>query len=219
MNKRLPLGLLAILLIVLLAGVGVAYGLWSETLTIDGTVNTGEVNVKFGDVNIKEGVAVNGKLTIPEPSEKANAANCSYEIKGERTDSETLVITTEGAYPSWHCFVTYEVVSTGNVPVHIDKPGYKLIQVPNPAWKDLTITECKLIKSGKTTAEEDAACTEADDSKCPPPPTYWQLHEGDKLQCKLTIHFNNYEGGVPIKENSTYTFKYQILAYQWNEKP
>lgn len=219
MNKRLPLGLLAILLIVLLAGIGVAYGLWSETLTIDGTVKTGDVNVGFGRVTITEGVAVDGKLQIPEPTEKKDAANCYYEIKDAGTDSETLVITTAGAYPSWHCFVTYEVESTGSVPVHIDKPGYKLISGPNPAWSDLGIADCKLIKAGKTTAEEEDACSETDTTRCPPQPTYWQLHRGDKLQCKLTIHFNNYEGGVAIKENHTYTFRYQIQAYQWNEKP
>lgn len=162
MNKRLPLGLLAILLIVLLAGVGVAYGLWSETLTIDGTVNTGEVNVKFGDVNIKEGVAVNGKLTIPEPSEKANAANCSYEIKGAGTDSETLVITTEGAYPSWHCFVTYEVVSTGNVPVHIYQPKVASNH-NNYSW--VTFEQCY-----------------KDDT---------QLHYNETAECTILIHFTN----------------------------
>ncbi len=220
MNKRLPLGLLAILLIVLLAGVGVAYGLWYETLTIDGTVNTGEVNVKFGTVQIEEGVAVNWdnlKDPIPEPKEKADAANCYAEILNQGTDKETLQVTTKGAYPSWHCFVTYEVVSTGNVPVHIDKPGYKLVS--GPGWMDLGISECKLFKAGNTTAEKEAACSETDLSKCPPPPTYWQLHEDDKLQCKLTIHFNNYEGEVPISEKSKYTFQYQIVAYQWNEKP
>ncbi|GAP09570.1 hypothetical protein BECAL_00714 [Bellilinea caldifistulae] len=219
MNKRLPLGFLAILLIVLLAGVGVAYGLWSETLTIDGIVNTGEVNVGFRNVNVEEGVAVNGILTKPEPKEKADAANCYTEILNKGFDNETLQVTTKGAYPSWHCFVTYEVVSTGNVPVHINKPGYKLIYGPKPAWKDLGITECKLFKAGKTTAEEESTCTETDPTKCPPAPSYWQLHEGDKLECKLTIHFNNYEGGEPISENSTYTFQYQIMAYQWNEKP
>jgi len=121
MTKRLPLTMLAILLIALLAGLGVAYGLWSEKLTIFGTVNTGEVNVEFGTISIVEKVETpNG--VVNEPPDKASAANCSYEIKYAGTDWEELAITTQGAYPSWHCIVTFEVKSTGSVPVHIYRP-------------------------------------------------------------------------------------------------
>ena len=43
----LPLGAMVMVLVVGLATVGVGYGLWSKTLFIDGTVNTGQVNVAF----------------------------------------------------------------------------------------------------------------------------------------------------------------------------
>lgn len=217
MNKRLPLGLLAILLIVLLAGIGVAYGLWSETLTISGTVNTGEVDVEFANVEKKEGVAVNGILKIPEPSEKEDAANCSYQILNSGTDREKLQVTTVGAYPSWHCFVEFDIKSTGNVPVHIMKPG--AVQTSGPNWQDLKV-ECG---NEAQATQTQAVCSDSAQTNCPPPqptpPPYWQLHENDTLHCKLTIHFNNAENNVPIRENSTYRFVYEITAYQWNETP
>lgn len=217
MNKRLPLGLLAILLIVLLAGIGVAYGLWSETLTINGTVNTGEVNVRFVNVNKYEGVAVDGILEIPERSEKANAANCRYEILNQGLDSETLQVYTQGAYPSWHCFVEFDIKSTGNVPVHIRKPG--AVQTAGPVWEDLSVV-CG--DEAQATQTQDV-CSDSAQTNClppqPTPPPYWQLHRNDTLHCKLTIHFNNYESGLAVQENSTYTFQYQIQAYQWNETP
>jgi len=207
MNKRLPLGLLAILLIVLLAGVGVAYGLWSETLTIDGTVNTGEVNVKFGTITKSEKVQINFAPPVDEPKEKAEAANCEYTIKGAGTDGETLVITTTGAYPSWHCIVEFDVVSTGSVPVHVYTPQ----KISGPTWKDLKITDCKKVKLAQgVEAFEDNVC---EGVECPPT-QWWQLHKDDALRCKLTIHFTNDD---KVDENATYTFVYKIEARQWNE--
>ncbi|MEN4011562.1 MAG: hypothetical protein ROW48_05980 [Bellilinea sp.] len=218
MNKRLPFGLLAILLIVLLAGIGVAYGLWSETLTIDGTVNTGEVNVEFvSQPVVYEGVQIGEGPVGPEPPLKASAASCTADIKGAGADGETLVITTTDAYPSWHCFVYFKVKSTGSVPVHVYKP---VGVASNPEWANV---ECaaKPFKlpfpifgaSDEVAAEQDlvSSCA-ADAATCVP--SWWQLHKGNVLYCKLLIHFTNDD---KVDENSTYTFKYTIEARQWNE--
>jgi predicted ribosomally synthesized peptide with SipW-like signal peptide len=195
MTKRLPLAFLAILLIVLLAGLGVAYGLWSETLTIEGTVNTGNVDVQFANVSITEKVVdyfSDGPYGMekPEPHEKANAANCYFRIDNVGTDNETLVVWTEGAYPSWRCYVDFSVKSIGSVPVHVFPPVR--INVPNM----------------NNNLPEAFWC------EFPPNKNYKQLHLNDTLTCHIKIHFHNDEG---IQENSTYNFKYTITAKQWNE--
>lgn len=163
MNKRLPLGLLAILLIVLLAGVGVAYGLWSETLLIAGTVRTGEVNVEFTDIQVIEKVGTPNGL-IDEPQEKASATNC-YAVMAQvpTGNPETLAISVTGAYPSYHCFVKFAVKSTGSVPVHIYKPEAVVPGPTNPSWVSLQ------------------NCYDND----------LQLHQGDKATCEILIHFTN----------------------------
>lgn len=46
-KAALPVGTTALILLISLAMVGTGYGLWSKTLFIDGTVNTGQVNVAF----------------------------------------------------------------------------------------------------------------------------------------------------------------------------
>ncbi len=46
-RAALPMGATVMVLVVALAMVGVGYGLWSKTLFIEGTVNTGRVNVAF----------------------------------------------------------------------------------------------------------------------------------------------------------------------------
>ena len=48
-RKALPVGTLFMILVLALAFLGIGYGLWSKLLKIDGTINTGEVNVIFYD--------------------------------------------------------------------------------------------------------------------------------------------------------------------------
>ena len=206
MNKRLPLGLLAILLIVLLAGVGVAYGLWSDTLYINGTVHTGTLDIKFGDKPTTTEL-INGN---PEDfwKGKGDAANCGAWVD---KDTGNLEIVAKGAYPSWTCQVTFDVVSVGTVPVHVTWPK----KIEGPKWDDLKILKCKKISSTK--AEEELAvptCTDEDSTKCTP--WYVQLHTGDSLQCVLNIHFVNKDN---VTQDTTYKFVYQITGGQFNEYP
>lgn len=46
-NPPAEIGALFMVLVLALASLGVAYGLWSKTLTIDASVNTGDVNAEF----------------------------------------------------------------------------------------------------------------------------------------------------------------------------
>jgi len=193
MNKRLPLGFLAILLIVLLAGVGVAYGLWSETLTIDGTVNTGEVDVGFSGPYVSEWVEVNGTAQI-EPKEKDKYAECdawATDLDPKSDGKEGITIAVSGAYPSYHCAVKFDISNLGTVPVHITKP-YAPKGSTNPSW--VTVKACY--------------------------PQWYQLHPEKSAWAWILIHFTNkdYENGL-VDENGTYTFTFQVDALQWNEAP
>jgi predicted ribosomally synthesized peptide with SipW-like signal peptide len=227
MNKRLPLGLLAILLIVLLAGIGVAYGLWSETLTIDGTVNTGEVNITFDGFKVYEGVQVGNQPVGPEKPDKAPYANCAARITGAN-DSEKLEVTVDGAYPSWHCYVFFKVKSTGTVPVHVYQP---VAGRNNPTWSDLKL-ECRdwppypypswpsntpTLGSESAEIEQNlgTSCSTSQDSTIQCTPQWWQLHTNNVLYCKLTVHFTN-DDNVPERTNGI-KFAYTIEARQWNE--
>lgn len=162
MNKRLPHGMLAILLIVLLAGVGVAYGLWSETLTIDGTVNTGEVDVGFSGPFVSEWVEVNGKHQR-EPKEKDQYTTCNATAKDTDPTSdgnEGIEIGVKGAYPSYHCAVKFAISNIGSVPVHITKP-----QAGDSTPKWVTVKACY--------------------------PQWYQLHPGKNAWAWILIHFTN----------------------------
>lgn len=176
MTKRLPLAFLAILLIVLLAGLGVAYGLWSETLTIEGTVNTGEVDVGFSGPWVAEWVEVNGMPQL-EPKSKDGAAECyAKAIDSDLTSDgkETIEVTVTGAYPSYHCWVKFDISNLGTVPVHISKPKPGM---GTPSW----------VKA--------SACY----------PEWYQLHAKESAYASILIHFTN-DDKVNENDKYTFTF-------------
>jgi hypothetical protein len=195
-RKALPLGAIILILVVALAAIGLSYSLWSETLTISGTVHTGEVDVEFSTYPPQECVDIwDVGECLPEPPEKEQVANCTVEWLGPDQDSEgddgfdQLVVTVNGMYPSWHCKVQFDVTSTGSVPVHV-------------RWPDPTDDIPEWI------ATDFEACY----------PEGVQLHQGQSTEpCTIDIHFTNEQ--APPEGSGPYTFGWTILAEQWTEAP
>jgi predicted ribosomally synthesized peptide with SipW-like signal peptide len=183
-----------LVLVIALALLGVGYALWSETLTITGTVQTGEVDVEFSQYPAEECIDIQGVLTCPEPPEKAAAANCTVAWSNTATDpndngANLLEVTVTGMYPSYHCKVGFDVTSTGNVPVHVwlPEPAGDI-----PAWVATNFENCY------------------DDGV--------QLHQGESTgKCTVDIHFTN--DTAPEENSGPYTFGWTILATQFNEDP
>jgi hypothetical protein len=123
-KKALPIGVMVMLPVVALAALGVGYGLWSEVLTIEGSVMTGEVDVGFTGPWIEEGVDVGGTYITPEPGN--TGADCQAEVLkssgGDDNGFNLLRITVTGAYPSYHCKVGFGVENLGTVPVLVYQP-------------------------------------------------------------------------------------------------
>lgn len=193
-RKSMPIWAIFMILVIALALLGVGYAVWSETLTISGSVQTGEVDVEFSQYPVEECVDVNGVLTCPEPPEKAAAANCTVAWSNTATDpndtgANRLQVTVTGMYPSYHCKVGFDVTSTGSVPVHVWRP------VPDgtiPAWVATNFQDCY-----------------ADGV---------QLHQGESTnECTMDLHFTNDQ--APPEGSGPYTFGWTILATQWNEDP
>ncbi len=130
-RKSLPVLSLALILILVLSSVGVAYGLWAEKLVIDGTVYTGEVDVGFSGPYVYEWVAINGVQQM-EPKVKDPYAECyakAWDADPNSDGLEGITIMVRGAYPDYYCLVQFDVSNIGTVPVHISWPEGKA-----PAW-------------------------------------------------------------------------------------
>jgi hypothetical protein len=177
-------------MVIALAAVGIGYGLWAETLYLDGEVYTGTVDIEFSGPYIEEGVDVNGQYTTPPPAGK-DTVLCEAFLGGPDGDSEVdfgydqMTILVEGLFPSYHCKVGFDVTNIGTVPVHVHHPNCYV-----PPWVFIDYSDC--YEHG------------------------FQLHPGESTPwCWIDIHFTN-DDGVP-EGSGPYFFDLQVLAEQWNE--
>jgi hypothetical protein len=137
-----------VLLFIALASVGVGYGLWSKTLYIDGTVNTGSVNSVFVDPFTDDDDVMNndakdiGDIGKCDKYMYGGSGSCDPAASGHNVlrkdkdvgycfaeldvnDPQILNITIENSYPSYYCTVFFHIVNTGTVPVKIQSLGLK----------------------------------------------------------------------------------------------
>ncbi len=135
-RKSLPVITITIIMLLVLATAGVAYGLWSESLVIDGTVYTGEVDVAFSGPYPYEYVNVNGRYMM-EPRVKDPYAECyarAWDFDPGSDGLEGIEIYVEGAYPGYVCLISFDIHNLGTVPVHVTHPYGE-----TPEWVDVHV--------------------------------------------------------------------------------
>jgi len=105
-EMRKMIGIFATLIIALGMS-GVAFAHWSETLYINGTVSTGELDAEWSVHSIWDS----------EPDEK-NVSGMTYTYD-PATDPYTLNITINNAYPCIDYYAIIDIHNTGTIPLHI----------------------------------------------------------------------------------------------------
>lgn len=163
---------LALILILALAGMGVAYGLWYEDLYIFGTVSTGVLDVEL---------IAGEEFDV----EEKDFGTCVADVV-----DGVLTIDVDNAYPSYECWVPFEVWNTGTIPVHL---------TPLEWWDGA---------NGELEPFELVEFVDCFDNI--------QVHPGEFEACTLLIHFDN-EDGLAMGED--YFFAYRFMAHQYNEEP
>lgn len=201
MKKFSPFLLVIVVLVFALAALGVGYGLWYENLTIDGTVNTGTVDVIMSHTTPVE--TVNGGA---EDNAKAEAANCY--VSGGENDLSLLI---DGAYPGWACKFDFRVTSTGSVPVHLDTILAAAPAVNNmpPFFDDGVGTDgidCNIYDENNNFMEHIANMNST-----------IQLHTGYYALCNVEFSFSNDDTDWDWTQAQQWGFAYDMQAHQYNE--
>jgi hypothetical protein len=101
---------IALVLLLALASLGLAYGAWSDTLTINGNVTTGNFNVWFYN------------MYVYWQSDYSGIATCDNTVSA---DGLTMTINVTNGYPGFECSGAAAIVNTGSVPAHIN--GLQLV--------------------------------------------------------------------------------------------
>jgi hypothetical protein len=211
--KRLPMGTMVMILILALATIGVGYGLWSKTLYIMGTINTGsiaaimsrmEVDQLYdfdaicpagGGYSIGQDCDGDGDLDDDWEWEGKDVAECEAYL--DEVDPSILHVEITDAYPSFNCFVRWDVHNEGRIPLHVYGPAYFI----GDTFYGNAINTAELHVNGWP---PDCYAFGYDD--------YVQLEYRETGYCNLHVHLNQ-----DAEQGATYTFNVRIWARQWNE--
>lgn len=115
-RKLLSIGALTILVLAL----GTALAMWSETLKINTTINTGEVDVKWSEWWCSdEGPDPQGEGYSNEEGKDVASCNVEVEVEDEEGDAIKLLVTIDNAYPGYSVDVYLVVDNIGTIPVKL----------------------------------------------------------------------------------------------------
>jgi hypothetical protein len=193
-----PPAALILILLLALGSLGVGFGLWSKTLTIEGSVHTGEVDARWTGASCTE------FHTWPDlPSSPADQGELlgkdvgDWDISVDPQDDQILHFTIWNGYPSYavDCQVHFEV--EGTIPVIVRGTAI---------WPGPELTNCTLSGSNNKTLVCDQLTVIFTDNLGS------QLHPGDEAASSLTVHVEQ-----PAQENDLYTFDVGVCMAQWNE--
>lgn len=131
---------LALVLSLALVGLGLAW--WTDTLTIAGSVETGEVDVLFTGAFTDDDGVVNDPLIDPDdpldpPTYDKNVAMKEAVIS---EDGKTLTCVITNGYPSYAPTTYFTITNTGTVPVKITG-----VTVTPPAGGEVQVTVPDLV--------------------------------------------------------------------------
>lgn len=115
------LGILSLAVVLCLATVGVGYAMWDKTLYIDGTVNTGEVNLEIMSASSDDPP---GATDV----NKDKDVGCTEVAVG--ADKQSITVTVTNGYPCYEVYVHFTVHNNGTVPVKLQDI---IITNPNPS--------------------------------------------------------------------------------------
>ena len=215
MKKLLTLMLVTV---TTLTALGVGYALWSETLTIAGTVSTGTVDINFSGGNTAyddESLESGGVDSLVEnggdPDTTVEDKDVGTCTESDGVGSQSYSITVGTAYPSYDCFFHFDINYQGTIPAHVQVT--QILPTGGNGAFPLQLLHLN--------------CTFDDAQGGGPVPhagpfalVFNQLHEGAVLDCNGRIHFTNEEAlANNIGQGQTYTIGWTITAKQYNEWP
>jgi hypothetical protein len=195
-TPSLLITMLILIILSALAAMGVAYGLWSQTLTIGGVVQTGEVDAKWTFAGCFEFYPWPEGGNFGEVEDKDVG---SWDVWIDPQDDQILHFHIENGYPSYavDCSVKYQV--EGTIPVimrgtiiYPTSDNLHKCTLTGNYTKTLTCDELTVIFSDNLGS---------------------QLHPGDVASSNLMVHVEQL-----ADENASYDFEVLVCMAQWNEE-
>jgi hypothetical protein len=219
------IGFIAIAVVTVLATLGIGFSMWSQTVTVNGTVNTGKVSWSFYTASMLDSIslaATNGVYYPLDPSlcdyTTQNGfvggyvhldKNVSYGTSVISADGQTLTVTLNNTYPCNFNSLSFYVKNTGTLPIKVwrvqifDNNGNVVSTYYSE--NDVPATGVALNLDGN--AGNDFEIRYGDNFGL-------QIEPGQQSSGEMSIWFHTLQ---PAPQSSTLTFTIKLTAVQWNE--
>ncbi len=197
--------------IVIIAAATAAYALWSDSLRINTTVETGELKVCFQNNTLiftDNGPDMNSfpwhgfdPEPAPEGKDVGSLTGVFLDTDGDGC-AETLQITLNNTYPYYYNHIGFKIVNGGTIP-------FKIWQMKLDGKNYYEINEHELFEGVYLDLDGDGLNDTI---------VWWgdnfgvQLHPGQKADISLDITILQ-----DAPQNSTLTFNITLTVVQWNE--
>lgn len=199
---KAKLGILFVVAIMALAGVGAAYAHWMDTLTIQGTISTGTLDVDpsfhFDDL-----VQVEDK----------DVASVDHSIC-----DDTVTVTITNAYPCLTVEGMFDAHGIGSIPAGLNSwtitaAGQTYVIYDGSANDviDPSMTETQIeteLEDWVFTTSGGAVTIEIDFDGS----NFWQIHDGHNPTMDFDLHFEE-----ALLQGQTFTFSMTLEYWNWNE--
>jgi len=212
-------GLLILALVIALGTLGVGYAKWSDTVTINANIESGNVCIKFDGAgtnvdpctsnNLDYTMIFDGEYWIvaspdTQIDEDLEPKNVGCTTTSLSADGKTLTVTLNNVYPGYLADMELHIRNCGTIPVKIE--GFTYTAVSSSCGDDFCISGADY--DWKTPGPCQLLVKYANDEEAT------QIHPGRFTTSSFLILVDQ-----SAKQGCTYTFTIEIDAAQWNEVP
>lgn len=113
-KRALPIGVLVVTLLVMLASIGVVSSLWSKNLTVDGTVETGDLRVDWTSAVGFDDICTDFNPLFDDCGVPKDVGKFVCEV--DEGDAQILHFEASNTYPSYEADCEYHFTNTGSIP-------------------------------------------------------------------------------------------------------
>ena len=219
--KTAKLGALFLVSLMALAGVGAGYAAWTDTITIDGTVNTGKVDVvieKLSSTYVWKIIDTHGEyywhgwnddyLGDPDPGNSILVASAVAEYDDSDPTGDSIIVTANNLFPCTWFMVDFLIHYEGipaRLSVDYDGDGW-ICDLFDDGYAGFAAYEWDPITQGYVGNPMNLEG--------------YQIHNCEWIYAKLWIHLPQYwPDGTPTDDlmDLDGSFYFDIDAIQWNE--
>lgn len=196
-----PLGLLVLALLLTLATAGIAFALWSKTLTVEGTISTGRLHGSWSFGICSEFHPWPPPTPPASPPVKGEVGGKDVghtEIFVDPDDNNLMHLVIENGYPSYSVDCEVHYFNDGTIPWVIR--GTSIVPL-SPNLHNCTLTGNQ--KKTLSCLELTVVLVDGIGS---------QIDPGDEVASSVLVHIEQ-----PAEQDAEYNFAIQICVAQWNE--